>query len=192
MAIAPRIARQGGLVHAPLYPALSFCHELSTIATPSVRPHPGMRIVDRQALVPYTPAQMYTLVNGIARYPEFVPWVPEAVVHEESAIALVATLTVARAGARVSLTTRNTMLPDARIDMALVDGPLRRFAGRWEFLPIVEAGEPPLVRGCRILLHVEYEFGNAAIGLLLGPLFESTWNSLVDAFVARAHAVYRG
>ena len=38
-----------------------------------------MRVVNRQALVPYTPAQMYALVNGIARYPEFVPWCPETV-----------------------------------------------------------------------------------------------------------------
>jgi hypothetical protein len=37
---------------------------------------------------------------------------------------------------------------------------------------------------------VSFEFKNAALDLLAGPLFESTWNSLVDVFVTRAREVY--
>ena len=151
-----------------------------------------MRVVNRQALVPYTPAQMYALVNGIARYPEFVPWCPETVVLEESATSLRATLTIARAGVRVSLTTQNSMVPDASVQMSLVDGPLASFDGRWEFVPIVDSHAAGAVVGCKVTLAISYEFKNAALGIVFGPLFEVTWNSLVDAFVARAHAVYRG
>jgi ribosome-associated toxin RatA of RatAB toxin-antitoxin module len=54
-----------------------------------------------------------------------------------------------------------------------------------------EGGAPGVLRGCRVELFVSFEFRNAALGLVLGPLFESTWNSLVDAFVRRAREVYR-
>ena len=37
-----------------------------------------MREVNRSALVPYTPAQMFALVEDIERYPRFLPWVDEA------------------------------------------------------------------------------------------------------------------
>jgi ribosome-associated toxin RatA of RatAB toxin-antitoxin module len=154
-----------------------------------------MREVRRNALVPYTPAQMYALVNDVARYPEFVPWCPATEVHAETAESITATVQIERAGVRLGLTTRNTMRPGERIDMALVAGPLRAFDGTWEFVPIRAAAEPAAageVRGCRVELAVRFEFRNAALALVLGPVFESSWDSLVDAFVRRAREVYRG
>ncbi len=153
-----------------------------------------MREVRRSALVPYTPAQMYALVNDVRRYPDFLPWCPATRVLEETAESVTASLDMQRAGVRLTLTTHNRMRPGERIEMALGDGPLSRFAGRWDFVPIVAGGEgdaPAVLRGCRVELLVEFEFRNRALGLVLGPLFESTWNSLVDAFVRRAREVYR-
>ena len=46
------------------------------------------------------------------------------------------------------------------------------------------------MRGCRVELLIEFEFRNAALGLVFGPLFESTWDSIVDAFVRRARVVF--
>ena len=153
-----------------------------------------MREVRRNALVPYSPAQMYALVNDVRRYPDFLPWCPATRVHDESAESISATVDMQRAGVRIALTTRNTMRPGEHIDMALVEGPLRSFAASWRFVPIRAPGEgdvPGPLRGCRVELLISFEFRNAALGLVLGPLFESTWNSLVDAFVRRAHEVYR-
>jgi ribosome-associated toxin RatA of RatAB toxin-antitoxin module len=153
-----------------------------------------MREVRRSALVPYTPAQMYALVNDVRRYPEFLPWCPATRVHEETAESITATVDMQRAGVRIALTTRNSMRPGEHIEMTLVEGPLGSFAGSWRFVPIHapgEGGAPGVLRGCRVELLVGFEFRNAALGLVLGPLFESTWNSLVDAFVRRAREVYR-
>ena len=154
-----------------------------------------MREVRRSALVPYSPQQMYALVNDVARYPEFVPWCPATCVLAESADSITATVEIARAGIRLGLTTRNTMRRGERIDMRLVDGPLRSFEGSWRFLPIeapAALGAAPIVHGCRIELEVRFEFGSAALGVLFGPLFEASWDSLVDAFVERARAVHGG
>jgi ribosome-associated toxin RatA of RatAB toxin-antitoxin module len=156
-----------------------------------------MREVRRLAIVPYTPAQMYALVNDVARYPDFVPWCPRTEVHAAAAESVTATVHVARGGVHLALTTRNSMRPGERIDMALVEGPLASFRGSWAFVPISAAAAagadaPPAVRGCRVQLEVDFEFRNAALGLVLGPVFEASWNSLVDAFVRRAREVYGG
>jgi ribosome-associated toxin RatA of RatAB toxin-antitoxin module len=149
-----------------------------------------MREVRRNALVPYTPLEMYALVNDVAAYPTFVPWCPEARVLESGNGALTATLKVGRAGLSVSLTTRNTLVAGESITMALIDGPLKTFRGRWDFLPIRAADG--LLRGCRVELDVAFEFASVALGVVLSPLFEASWDSLVDAFVKRAHGVYGG
>lgn len=152
-----------------------------------------MRTVRRQALVPQTPAQMYALVNDVARYPEFLPWCPSTEVHTADAETLSATLGFERAGVRTSLTTRNRNQPDESIEMVMADGPLKTFSGVWRFVPIrapAPAGTLGEVRGCRVELEVAFEFRNAALGFIFGPLFESTWDSIVDAFVKRARAVY--
>ena len=155
-----------------------------------------MREVRRSALVPYTAQQMYALVNDVARYPDFLPWCPATRVLAESADSISATVEIGRAGVRLAVTTRNSIRPGERIDMRLVEGPLQSFEGSWRFLPILAApaatGAVPAVRGCRIELTVQFEFGSAALGALFGPLFEASWDSLVDAFVERARAVYGG
>ena len=153
-----------------------------------------MREVLRSALVPHSPAQMYALVNDVRRYPEFLAWCWATEVHEETAESLHATVALERAGVRIALATRNTMRPGECIEMVLADGPLRLFEGSWLFVPIRApgtGGTPGALRGCRVELNVRFEFRSAALGLVLGPLFESTWNSLVDAFVHRAREVYR-
>jgi ribosome-associated toxin RatA of RatAB toxin-antitoxin module len=153
-----------------------------------------MREVRRSALVPYSPAQMYAVVNDVRRYPEFLPWCPATRVQQETQESITATVDMQRAGVRIALTTRNTMRPGEHIQMTLVDGPLASFGGSWLFVPIRAPGAGDVagaLKGCRVELTVSFEFRNAALGLVLGPLFESTWNSLVDAFVRRAREVYR-
>ena len=149
-----------------------------------------MREVRRSALVPYTPGQMYSLVNDVAGYPAFVPFCPATSVLEASATSLTASIEVERAGIRVSLTTRNTLVPGESIHMVLIDGPLKSFDGRWQFIAIHDA--KGALKGCRVELGIDFEFRSAALGLVAGPVFESSWNALVDAFVRRAHEIYGG
>jgi ribosome-associated toxin RatA of RatAB toxin-antitoxin module len=169
-----------------------------------------MRQVRRTAIVPQTPAQMYTIVNDVRRYPEFVPWVPATRVFDETETTIHAALDITKAGVTMSVATRNTMLPGERIDLQLADGPLRTLEGTWLFVPILERPTPaipgarppesnpddagaagsPRIRGCRVELDVRFEFGNAALTMLFGPMFEASWDSLVDAFVARARDLH--
>jgi ribosome-associated toxin RatA of RatAB toxin-antitoxin module len=145
-----------------------------------------MRDVQRSALVPYTPEQMFALVEDIERYPQFLPWVAAAQLLERTAQAVVGRLEMQRAGMREIVTTRNVLTPPREITLSLVagPGPFRTLEGRWTFEPIGED------RGTRVSLSIRFDFANAMLNLLLSRSFEKSCNDLVDAFVARARAVY--
>jgi len=142
-----------------------------------------MRKVERSALVPYSPAQMFSLVEDIERYPQFVPWVATAKVIERSESEVVGQLEMERSGLKEQFTTRNILSPPNRMDLKLVDGPFKLLEGRWSFEPIGD-------RGTRIGLTIQFEFANPMLSLMLSKTFEKSCIQLVDAFVGRAREVY--
>ena len=144
-----------------------------------------MQIVERSALVTYTAAQMFALVNDVARYPEFLPWCVGARVEEVSAAERVAALKVARGVLKTEFTTRNTLQQDARIHMQLMHGPVRDLTGEWRFEPIG-------TRGSRVYFRMEFEFKNRLSAAAFNAVFESLCGTIVDAFVVRAQTIYSG
>jgi ribosome-associated toxin RatA of RatAB toxin-antitoxin module len=141
--------------------------------------------IARSAIVEHSAAEMYALVEDIEAYPQFLPWCVAAEVLERKPGSTRATLTVGVGGLRHSFTTRNENRPGEAIDMHLVEGPFRRFAGEWRFAPLSP-------RACRIEFSLQYEFSSRTLGRLLSPLFDGIADSMVDAFVRRAAQVYEG
>ncbi len=142
-----------------------------------------MQVIERSALVGYTPAQMFALVNDVERYPQFLPWCTGSTVREAGPSERVARLEVARGPLRTDFTTRNTLRPDEEIHMQLVDGPFKSLVGRWRFEPIGE-------RGAKVSFRVEFEFKNRLTAAAFGGLFETMCGSVVDAFVQQAREIY--
>ncbi len=142
-----------------------------------------MKVVERSALVPYTAAQMFALVNDVARYPEFLPWCSGARVEDVAADERVASVSVSRGVLRTEFTTRNRLQPDAEILMNLVDGPFRSLTGRWRFDAIGD-------RGSRVSFRVEFEFKNPLTAAAFNSAFETLCGTIVDAFVQRARSIY--
>lgn len=146
-----------------------------------------MRQVNRTALVSYSAQQMFTLVDDVASYPRFVPWVKSAHVLERNDQFVVATLEMARVGVHERFTTRNTLLPFSSIQMQLVEGPFHILEGTWSFTPIEANGES---RGSRISLSMRFQFKSSVIELMLSKVFEASCNALIDAFTRRARELY--
>jgi len=151
-----------------------------------------MREISRSALVPYTPAQMFALVDDIERYTEFLPWVSSAQVVERTESERTGRLEMSRAGLRERFTTRNVVTPPGRLEMRLLDGPFRMLEGVWTFDAILDpsVGVDQLARGTRIGLALRFEFKSRVTDLLLGPKIASSCDTLVDAFVKRARDIY--
>ena len=142
-----------------------------------------MQVVERSALVTYTPAQMFALVNDVARYPDFLPWCIAVKVEEVSATERIAALKIARGVLQTEFTTRNTLLADAEIHMQLMHGPFRDLTGLWRFQAIG-------ARGSRVEFRVQFEFKNRLTAAAFDTVFETLCGSIVDAFAQRAQRVY--
>jgi ribosome-associated toxin RatA of RatAB toxin-antitoxin module len=147
-----------------------------------------MRAVKRNSLVPYTPAQMFALVEDFERYPEFLPWASGAKLLSREGNQLVGRLEMERMGVKEQFTTRNLLTPPTEMLMKLVDGPFKSLDGCWRFTAISDTDGVP--RGTRVDLSIEFEFKNALLEMLMGKAFEASCGSLVDAFTQRARALY--
>jgi len=138
-----------------------------------------MKVLRRSAIVDRPAAVMFALVNDIERYPDFVPDCSAAQILERSPEEIVARLSVRRGPLQTQFTTRNRLKFPEAVEMTLVEGPFRSFAGHWHFKPLGE-------RGCEIELLLRYQYANPLKGMLLEPLLAETANQLVKAFVERA------
>src|SRR5215213_98083 len=143
----------------------------------------AIREIKRTALVTFTPEQMFDLVVDVERYPQFLPWVAEAEVHEKTERELLASMCMERAGVREKFTTRNRMDRPHSMSLTLVQGPFRSLDGLWTFSGIGTAGT-------RIELVMKFEFANPLISLLFGKAFEASVGQLIDAFVTRARSIH--
>lgn len=142
-----------------------------------------MRNVNRSALVTYSAAEMFALVDDIEAYPQFLPWCGSATVHKRDELIVEATIDIRRAGVHKSFKTRNTLDKNKQIDISLLEGPFSHLSGSWQFQSL--AG-----KGCKITLILEFEFENRLTNFFFGQVFEEISNSLVDAFTRRADVVY--
>lgn len=143
-----------------------------------------MSHIERNALVLYSPAEMYQLVNDIAAYSSFLPWCKSSVVLEESANEMTASIEIARGVLNKTFTTCNTTSLNQRIDIALVNGPFKTLQGYWKFEALKTEN------ASKISLVLDFEFNNTLMSIAARPIFTQIANSLVDSFCKRAVEVY--
>jgi ribosome-associated toxin RatA of RatAB toxin-antitoxin module len=148
-----------------------------------------MKHVNKSVLLWYSPHEMYTLVTGVAAYPEFLPWCERAEVLAEHATGVTARLHLSYLGVRQAFTTNNEHIADERVVLTLVDGPFSTLDGTWRFMP-VPAGEGGAAKACKIEFDLRYSFANGALDALISPVFDRIANTFVDSFVKRAEQVY--
>lgn len=153
-----------------------------------------MKHVRKSVLLWYSPKEMAELVNGVERYPEFLPWCDSAQVLERHDDGVTARLGLHYMGVRHAFTTRNLHHADGElrsVAVQLVDGPFSQLDGTWLFRPLsrpgAEAEEPG---ACKIEFDLRYAFASPALEAVVSPVFDRVANTFVDCFVRRAEAVY--
>jgi len=139
--------------------------------------------IRRSALVPFSARQMFSLVDDVPRYPEFLPWCSESEVLAREPGRVLARLEVSKGKFRKSFTTTNRMEPYSGIYMVLEEGPFSMFEGNWTFAELRD-------NACKVELDLQFEFASPLMSMILSPLFEDIGNTLVDAFSRRAESIY--
>lgn len=142
-----------------------------------------MPIINKSALVPYTAVEMYSLVDDIEAYPQFLPWCGGSEVLERNEDEVKASILLSRSGIKKTFTTLNRLQHGKMIEMRLVEGPFRHLEGFWRF-------EELNATASKIMFDIEFEFSNKLLAMTVGPVFSQITNTMVDAFTTRAVDVY--
>ena len=143
-----------------------------------------MESIDRSALLPYTPHEMFELVIDADSYPQFMPWCCGAEILSHEHDEMVARIDFSVGGICRSFTTHNYHQPDTEVNIQLVDGPFSQLQGRWRFAPLGE-------EGCKISLELDFEISRGPMAKLFGKGFGKIADRLVEDFCRRAELVYR-
>lgn len=135
--------------------------------------------ISKSALLPYRAEQLFSLINDIESYPDFLNGCYQAEVFANNGDTIEAKLYLNKRGVNQSFTTRNRLYPNERITMELVEGPFESLDGEWN---ITELGE----QGCKLSLDLAFTLGKSPLMQLAAPFFAEMGNRLVDAVVAEA------
>jgi ribosome-associated toxin RatA of RatAB toxin-antitoxin module len=138
--------------------------------------------IRRSAIVPFTPAQMFDLVNDVEAYPKRFGWCDAAEVLEREDNVLVARLDLKFAGIKQSFTTRNTTDKPHSLAMKFVEGPFRSLDGVFTFQALGDVG-------CKIALALDFDYAGLG-GAVLRMGFQQLANRMVDDFCDEARRQY--
>lgn len=142
-----------------------------------------MPSIHKEAIVPFSPSEMYQLVNAVEAYPEFLPWCRACEILEQGENWMEAKVVVAKGGIQHSFTTLNQLVPNALIEMRQVQGPFAYLQGFWKFESLDK-------KSTKIIFDLEFKLASYWLDLTFGPIFQQLTRSFVNAFVERAQRVY--
>ncbi|MBM3551988.1 MAG: type II toxin-antitoxin system RatA family toxin [Alphaproteobacteria bacterium] len=142
--------------------------------------------------VPHSAREMFALVREVESYPAFVPLCEAVRVRRrsETAPGVELLLVEMQVGFKaiceryVSRVSCDLNKLDIRVECA--EGPFRKLDNRWTFRDEPGEGAPRSM----VEFFIAYEFRSAALGLVMGAMFDRAFHKYADAFVKRADEVY--
>lgn len=138
--------------------------------------------IRRSALIGYSAASTFDLIEAAEHYPAFLPWCANAVILSRDANVVAARLTVNFHGLHFDLTTRNPKQRPHWMAIHLERGPFRRFEGGWRVVELAP-------EACKIEFTLRYEFDRTLVGKVADRVFERIADTMIDAFARRAEDV---
>lgn len=139
--------------------------------------------ISKSAIVPYSPQQMFALVNAINDYPQFLNWCSGASILNQSEQQITASVEINKGGLKQKFTTKNTLRAFDLIEMELLDGPFKTLSGQWRFDALGN-------NAAKVALELQFSFKSRLMDIALSPIFTQIANSQLDAFIVRAKQVY--
>jgi len=126
---------------------------------------------------------MYDLVEDVARYSEFLPWVIATRVKSDNETEMVADMVVGFKQLREKFTSRVQKVHNQRIEVEYLDGPLKNLENVWQFASDGQGG-------CTVDFYVSFTFKNRLFETLAGQYFDRAFRKMFGAFETRADALY--
>ena len=136
-----------------------------------------------QRIMPYTCEQMFDLVAGVDKYPEFLPWCLASRITKREGDVFYADLVIGYKMIREKFGSRVTTTQPDHIHVEYLSGPMKHLSNHWRFIP-QDNGH------CLIDFYVDFEFKNPVLQKLIAVFFEEAVRRMVGAFEARARQLY--
>lgn len=133
--------------------------------------------------LPYTPGQMFDLVAGVDKYPQFLPWCLASRITGREGDVFYADLVIGYKMVREKFTSRVTALRPDHVHVEYLSGPMKHLSNHWRFIGNADGT-------CTIDFYVDFEFKNPFFQNLMGLFFEKAVKKMVAAFEARAKELY--
>ena len=139
-----------------------------------------MVTIKKNALVFHSREKMFTLVDKVEDYPNFLSWCGKTEVIERTEKITKATILINYHNVKQSFTTENVKIFPVKMNINLIDGPFKILKGEWNFIEIEKDA-------CKIEFELQYEFSNYFLDKLISPVFNMIANTFIDNFVAKAN-----
>ena len=139
-----------------------------------------MVTIKKNALVFHSREKMFTLVDQVEDYPNFLSWCGKAEVIERTEKITKATILINYHNVKQSFTTENVKVFPVKMNINLIDGPFKILKGEWNFIEIEKDT-------CKIEFELQYEFSNYFLDKLISPVFNMIANTFIDNFIAKAN-----
>jgi len=133
--------------------------------------------------LPFTPQQLFTLVEGVEKYPEFLPWCLASRITKREVNVFYADLVIGYKMVREKFSSRVTALEPDHVHVEYLSGPMQYLSNHWRFIEEEDGS-------CTIDFYVEFEFKNKLFQSLIETFFNEAVKRMVNAFEQRANDLY--
>jgi coenzyme Q-binding protein COQ10 len=139
--------------------------------------------VKASEILPFSCEQMFSLAADIERYPEFLTWWISARIRSREHNTCHVDQVVGLGPVCLKFESKAVLQPSHRIDVTSTDPRFRKYSLSW----LIE--EVP-THGCHVSVAAELEFQSGLLQLVVKRMLPGAVGDIIDAFRARAHALY--
>ncbi|AIL13197.1 hypothetical protein IM40_06300 [Candidatus Paracaedimonas acanthamoebae] len=136
-----------------------------------------------QKVLPYSQEQLYELVADVERYPEFLPWCRDAIIHQRQGNKLIAELKIGYKFFQEAYMSDITLMPTTAINVTYAKGPLKHLKNQWHFQSMT-------AKTCRVDFELEFELKSFFLQKATETVFTTIVCQMLDAFETRARLLY--
>ncbi len=133
--------------------------------------------------LPYSCEQLFDLVAGVEKYPEFLPWCKASRITKRDGKVFYADLIIGYKMVQEKFSSRVTLDRPKHIHVEYLSGPMKYLSNHWRFIDNNDGTTT-------IDFFVEFEFKNPLLRRLMGVFFNEIVRRMVSAFEGRAKALY--
>ncbi|HET8731029.1 MAG TPA: type II toxin-antitoxin system RatA family toxin [Moraxellaceae bacterium] len=139
--------------------------------------------MSRSLLLPYSSHEMFTLVNDVARYREFLPFCIASEIIVASDHEMEARMAFSRMGVEQAVMTRNRLRAPEQITIEFLSGPFDYLRGQWDFQALGD-------QACKVQFAVDFQVQARFLQLVAGSALQQAAGQTIEAFQKRAVQVY--